>query len=282
MNTRVIAALLGAAGWTLAASAVAETPPDPWQQIVPLPTACYSSQDQFDAQSSEAIGVLSAENERLTEGNQQVQQSIQEVDPMELARRMQENMMKDPEHAAQYMQSVQATGNAMQTELPEEIAKDQQFQADEKALLTRYKAALDKANTPANARWVALKKKLGVPLEYPSIGEYAPPWAWQEFRAIQHAWDSSYVATCPAWWGTAGEAHAFLKRYKDYLISEKIPRQERNDAQGAAGMQMMGTDSTGHQSTAKVEAVEDYVKLAQRLFGNRDLEPNCSGEKCRW
>jgi hypothetical protein len=60
-----------------------------------------------------------------------------------------------------------------------------------------------------------------------------------------------------------------------------MPVRPRVDVQTVASYAMTGASSDGYGSTATPEAVEDYLKLAARLFGEREQEARCDGARCR-
>jgi len=86
----------------LAQSAV---PADPWSLVPALPTACYGKQDDFDEVVAQRLATLSEEIKRQDGINSEItnapsaQLHAGTVDPYEMARRITENMMKDPQNA---------------------------------------------------------------------------------------------------------------------------------------------------------------------------------------
>jgi hypothetical protein len=270
------------AGLVCAASLNAEpAASNPWAKVAALPTACYNKEDPADAKLQAAYDSVSADHVAQNQINDKIREDYQNIDPMELARRMQENMMKDPQNAAKYLQQTQSMGQEMQTEVPETLARDSEFKSESKDLLSRFDVALRQASAPADARWTALKKKLGIPPDSPGPGESGvPDWAWVEWGAILRAWDQAYVDICPQWWGTGGEVHAFMKGYKDWLVQERIPIDQKGDQATIANYEMMNTPAASYRSVAAMKAVEDYIKLAQELFSHRTWEPRCTADGC--
>jgi hypothetical protein len=274
--------LCAGAGVVLAGAVAAEPDADLWSRTVALPTGCYSSQDQFAEQNLAALEALTAEATKQEEINQAIGRKTTDtanVDPMELARRMQEAMMKDPQNAMKYMENAVALGDpaeqARQTERAEEMA------AAEKELFERYRAALDAGYAPARARMAALRKKLGIA----SGGIFdesggTPEWVGVEFNGLMRAADEGYRGVCSRWFSPTGEMQAFLKRYKDYLVSERVPSQEKVDAQAAAGYAMVGNAAESYRSVATYDAVRDYMELAARLYGQREIEARCTAAEC--
>lgn len=251
----------------------------PWAKVPPLSTACYYEQDPGDAKLAAARDAVRADHAKQRAINDRIKAQKENNDPMEMAQRLQEAMMKDPQNARKYMEAMQSMADSMPTEAPEILEKEKQMQAESEALMKRYQAALKQAYGPANARWGALKKKLGIGPDSTHPGEAGvPDWAWTEWFEIQREWDRAYVANCAQWWGAGGQAQAFMKRYKDWLVQERIPHYEGIDRQTAATFTMMGLGA--YQSEAAFDGVEDYIKLAQGLWGHRKPLPRCPGGTC--
>ena len=211
----------------------------------------------------------------------QQQRDQTSADPMELARRMQANMMKDPQNARKYMEQMQHVGQQVNAGTVPTLDKDNQMKSEAEALNKRFQAALDVAGHSANERWAALKKKRGYGPLQPMPGELEPAWVYTEWNGIQQEWQRAYNATCPTFFGAGGQAHAFLARYKDYLVTERIPYYENFDAANVANYQMFNTPAASYKSLATLEAVKDHIGMAQTVFGYRKHEPICRGAVCK-
>jgi hypothetical protein len=253
----------------------------PWAKVPQLSTACYFADDPADARLAAADEAVKTDHAKQRAINDRIEAEKRDVDPWEQARRMQEAMMKDPQNAMKYMQSVQSMTDSMQTEYPEVLEKEQQMQTESEALMKRYQTALRQAYGPGIAQWAALKKKLGLASDAPHPGEAGvPAWAWTEWDAILREWDRAYVANCAQWWGAGGQAQGFMRRYKEWLVQERIPHDEAIDQQTAATFAMMGTGAEQYRSEAAFVGVEDYIKLAQSLWAHRMAMPRCPGGVC--
>lgn len=278
-------ALTTASVFTVATSQGAQPPASPWAKAVPLPTACYASQDQFNDKNAAAIELVSAEASAQSAANDEIAHNLSAEmgkDPMAMAARMQEQMMKDPQAAMKLMQQTGAAEDpeAAQAERMAALDKEQQWQAEEKDLVKRYHAAVQAALAPARAHFAALQKKLGI-TEGWGVGETSPAWAYVEYDAVKREADQSYAAICPQWWGPTGAMQAFMKRYKDHLINERIPFDEENASKGKAALSMATASAGSYKSTAIINAVRDHMKLAGRLYRERSSDPICAGSQCR-
>jgi len=218
----------------------AAEPASQWVKVPPLPTACYTENDAAYEKLAAAHESVQQDHGRQNDANSEVEQQARNTDMMEVASRMQEEMMRDPEAAAKLIESMsnpQAVAEA-QSEAKEQSEEENQFRREETdALKVRYEAALKKAYGPANARRDALIKKLDLSpeasLRFPF--EFGPPdSAFAERDEILRMWDKAYQATCPAWFGAGGQIQAHLKGYKDYLIQKRIPMREENEMKKVA------------------------------------------------
>jgi len=264
----------------------AQPPAGPWAKTVPLPTACYSSQDQFADKNAAALEVVSAEASAQQAANDAISHNLSAEageDPMAMAARIQEQMMKDPQAAMKLMQQAGAAEDpeAAQAKRLHAIDRQQQMAAEEKDLIKRYNAAVQAALVPARAHFAALRKKLGI-TEGWGVGESGTPdWAFAQYDAIKREADQAYAAMCPQWWGATGAMQAFMKRYKDYLVNERIPFDEENASKGKAALSMSTASTGSYKSTAVIDAVRDHMKLAGRLYGERHSDPICAGNTCK-
>lgn len=276
--------LAAGAGVLVATTLHAQPATGPWGKVPAFPTACYVSQEQdkFHTKLEAALTAVQADHYKQNDINAKIREDAQNVDPMELTRRMQEYLMKDPQNAMKYMQEIQSLGQGAQAQQQVTFEKEAQLEAEEKALIQRYRTALEKSYAPGNARWDALKKKLGIAPDSRGPGESGvPDWAWKEWEVILREWDRAYQATCAQWWIAAGPMHAHMKRYKDYLVQERIPHYQKHvDEPTLKNYQMMNVSSKGHKSVAEFVAVEDYIKRAGRIFSQRMDRPRCTAQRC--
>lgn len=270
-----------AALWSASALS-AQAPADPWTRVVALPTACYSSQDQFATRNQTALDAITADTEKQKGINDEVssQQSASfDGDPMEAARRFQENLMRDPQAAMKMMQAAQADRDpvAVQEELMAHLKRKGELDSQEKQLVQRYQTALKTAHAPVQAKHTALLKKYVNSRD--GIGEIVIPPA--ELDALKREMDQAYQATCPQWWGATGAVQTYLKSYKTFLVNERIPYEEKGDAAKLAQFAVSNIDSKTYRSVATLEAVRDYTERAGRLYQQRTEEPICIAAGCK-
>jgi hypothetical protein len=129
---------------------------------------------------------------------------------------------------------------------------------------------------------MALRKKLGISDDGWGIGESGTPnWAFVEYDTIKREADHARAVFCPQRWGYTGPMQAFMKRYRDYLVKERIPCDKKCGSQKMASYAMFNAPTAPFRSLATHEAVQDYMKLAGRLYGEREAEPRCAVAKRR-
>lgn len=280
MNARLSCGCAVAFGFVVTA-VLAAAPADPWTKVPALPTGCYSAQDEYASKNEVAIETLEAEREAQDGVNQQIADQFTEQnnqDPMKMAAAMQEAMMKDPQNAMKYMEMMGATTDpaSLQTQSAQYHAREQQLKEEERVLLNRYQAAFDSAWAPARAQLAEFNEKG----ELAALNQKAqPPQA--ENHAIQREADRAYQAMCGPWFGATGPMQAYLKKYKDYLVQERIPAFEKSDAQRLAQYKMVGVAADAYRSTAKHKAATDYLQLAERMYRPRREKPMCpAGGTC--
>ncbi|MEX1994766.1 MAG: hypothetical protein WD929_08890 [Steroidobacteraceae bacterium] len=279
---RVMAAAVGA---LLCMPALAQTPAatGPWAKVPPLSTACYQGTDPFVARLDAALTAVNAARTRQQAANQTIEDEYQRIEPMEMASRMQQWMMSNPQAAMKYMQGVQAVGEDFHAKSPAINTATMRFSAEEKDLIKRYQAALKAAYAPAQARHNALKTKIGTPVEYPSVKDPGTPgWAMAEEDVIMGELDQAYAALCPQWWGATAPIHAWLKTYRTWLTQEWVPYADNLGSQNAQTYAIMGTPSASWRATSAEEAAIKYLEAAQRLFAERREKPRCSAGACTY
>jgi hypothetical protein len=213
--------------------------------------------------------------------NAQIEGQFNSIDPMEKASRMQQWMMSNPQEATRYMQAAQSMGQS-QEELHGLLAEEGKFNEEMQSLPTRYQSALKQAYAPAEARQAALDKKIEAAgqCEGMHIGCRMTDADWAEHDAIQKQRDTAYGATCAQYFGATGQVPGYLKRYRDWLVTKRIPFAQRGADARATQFAMMNTPAASWQSTDAAEHAVKYMKDAESLYRLRDSEPNCTAAGC--
>jgi hypothetical protein len=286
MKSRILLAAAVAALIGTSASAATPAAPaavvSPWSKVPAAPTACYSSQDHYNEQNSAAVDAVNNESDSIAERNGALDQQANDIlaaNPMAMAQAMQEAMMSDPQNAQKYMERMMQQGQDAQAAVPAQMEREKQLLAEKDSVIKQYHAALAAANGPANARWTALKKRYGLPADAPGPGESGvPDWVWAEWGVILHERDSAYQATCATWFAPAGALQSYLKRYKTFLVAERIPYEKKLEEPKLEQYRTLGVPTATYRSTAEHKAVADYLRMARDIFDERRDRPYCGAD----
>ena len=255
----------------------------PWAKVPALPTACYASQDDWYNRNEAALAAVQQDHNKQKDINTEIQTKSSRAlseNPMALAQAMQQKMMDDPQNAQKYMERVMQQGQQASTDVQEDSARAQQLEAESKAILKQYGDALNKALGPANARWAALQKKRGYAPDTVGPGEGGEPdWVYAEWEAILADRDRAYAANCAQWWAATGQMHAYMKRYKDYLVQEFMPYNKRLvDDPAVDQFKMLDVPAAGYRTVGDYEAAELYMRRAYTMFAARKDRPYCGAD----
>jgi hypothetical protein len=265
----------------LAQSAV---PADPWSLVPALPTACYGKQDNFDEVVEQRLATLADEIKRQDEINSKITRAPSEqlhagtVDPMEMARRITENMMKDPQNA---MKPTQAANESVvpnrQANLEQE-KKEREQKAALAGLVARYEATLKAATTDSTSFWGS---KGSLAPRGDGVSQSGGAWmhdvgATQNMDAAvaySKKVDRAYeTQVCPQWW-KGGPFQTWLAGYRAFLMAD-IPRQEEAEAKENAPLKLTGVKLEDYRSTLKMKAVKKYLLRIQDVYGRNGNLPD--------
>jgi len=277
--TAIVAGLACAPG--LAATPAAAT--GPWAQVPALPTACYSDKDPWSEKNDAAINAVQESMSTQKAANTAVEEKSNKAlseNPMAMAQAMQQAMMDDPANAQKIIEKMTHAGQQAQTEVPAQMDKEKRLEEESKALLRQYDAALLRARAPAEARWAALKAKRGYSPDTVAPSEMGEPdWVYDEWGVILKERDQGYAANCAQWWSATGPINAYLKRYKDYLVQERMPYEAKLiDQPKLDQFKLLNVPTEGWRTTTDFDAAVDYMKMAANVFGHRAAWPLCREE----
>lgn len=276
------AAITGQAGFAAAPAARAS---DPWAAVPAWPTACYTSQDKFSDQVNAGRATIASERSRQDEINNTIRAQSgpnSGEDPMAQAQRIQEAMMKDPQHAMEQIKAMGAANPAATTErVQQENARYDETKAADKKFMAQYQAAKKAMLEPSRVKVQALSKRANAAIQHTEAGDFWPDWAYKEAGTIMQEADHAYAALCTQWFGASGKVPAYLKQRREYLVNDRIPSFSRNDPTVAA-QAMLGHNAEGYRPIGIFDAVDEYLVLANELYGQRTaLVSSCTSlTKC--
>ena len=263
----------------LPAAALAAAPAkDAWTRVPAFPTACYQS-DGYADKVAAADEAVTRDRDAQKEINQELQEKIKTIDPMELASRQQQYMMDHPQEAMALMQRNQALGETYTDDVLAYTEEKKKLDQELAGVDSRYQAALDKMLAPVRQKFKDLDVRAEPHLV--AVGEVGydyPPWAVKEWNALTLEENAVYEKACAEWWASSGPYHLWLKSYRDHLVRQ-IPKTEEAEHVGAGFMvQMVGTPTRAFKPTATLTAVHEYMDQAAKVFGKRRTEPNATRE----
>jgi hypothetical protein len=272
------------AGLLFASAAHSQAAPgDPFAKVPPFPTVCYTEGDPFAARLDAAMDAVAKEQEKQSAINAKIEEDFRNIDPMEMASRMQQWMMDNPEEAMKYAQATQALGREVNTVAPELNAASARFEVEDDELLAKYKATLTQAYGPVKARMADLDKRVeavnGCGM---FVGECAAPdWAYAEYDGLVKEMDAAYRATCAQWWSAVGPIHGYLKRYRDWLTQKWIPTWIQNEQVRLTQYAIMNTPAASYRPTIAYQSAHKYMGVASAMFVWRETRPNCPARGCK-
>jgi len=235
--------------------------PDPWAKVPPLPTGCYADQDKVRDAFDAAIDAMNQEVYRQQEINASLTSKLNEIDPMEQQSRMQAFLMENPQEAMKYLETTQTRSIALQEQLAQDSATEQQLEDELTQIQSAYEAALGRTVGPLRTRLFGLGESGLTPAQV------------AEQNSLPAKINAAYEKECPAWWGAAGPFHGWLKRYKTHLVQVHIPPLDELEEARRTNFKLMGVSVESLRSTATMESVVNYMKHAMTIFGGRWERP---------
>jgi hypothetical protein len=135
-----------------------------------------------------------------------------------------------------------------------------------------------KAYAPLQARRKAFAEKLGHPAGDPALVPIFYPESNADAvvsEAITGEYDRAYKALCPQWWGANGKFQAYLKKEKDRFATERTAELAKADAAKLQQYAMFSTPAATYRSIAAHEAALEYLDLAYKVYGEREIVTRC-------
>jgi hypothetical protein len=227
-----------------------------WTRVPPLPRACYSGRDTFEADAEKVRTDLEAAIEAQEQVNRGLGDQLMNMDPATLNQRMMAAIQKDPARAQEIIQLTQsfAPGSAQHTAVMAAEAEDGEFR-DRKARLT----------AEYDAGWKAVLGPIRQRTTYEDATVQSRAAAWAEFNRQYE------TVVCPRWFGK--QVPDLLASYRAYLVERRIPKRAEAEATHVTSLEMFGVSTKAFRPIAEMRAVADYVRFASDLFGQRERTP---------
>jgi hypothetical protein len=225
-----------------------------WTKVPPLPRACYSGRDTFEADAEKVRTELDAAIEAQEQVNRGLLDQVFKMDPATLQQRMMAAMQKNPERTQEIIQATQsfAAGSAQHTAVMAAEAEEGEFKDGKAKLTTEYRAA-----------WIAVLGPINQRASEAPVQSRAT--AWAEFNRQYE------TVVCPRWFGK--QVPDLLASYRAYLVERRIPKRAEAEATHVTSLEMFGVSTKAFRPIAEMRAVVDYVRFASDLFGQRERTP---------
>jgi hypothetical protein len=245
---------------------------DPWTKVPAAPTSWFG-----DLDFSRRLGDLAAELQDLQRQQEEINTSIkmeyQKLGPMEIVKRMNEFMMKNPQEATKMMQAQQAAGSQLD---PMAIdAAKRERNAEFEQLHSAYKADMEAAAKPYQAKREEIRKTGTVSVLAGADWGFktkADETAYNEQIDKENA---DISARSAAWFGPSGKFTAWLASYRSTVIDPWARGEEAADAAAVGQFAMLETPRGGYRSVAQIRAAQDYLQEMRRVYDVRIAkEPN--------
>jgi len=287
MTRHVLQAQLaaGVLACLFAMTSAAQTPAaaGPWAKVPPPSTLCFqytatNVEDPYYAKHEAAKAAIAADRDKQQAVNAKIEEEFRDIDPMEQAQRMQQWMMSNPQEAMAFMKSAQDAGMQAAATVQALGEQAQAREAEWNALKKSYDDARVKAYAPLQARRKAFAEKLGHPAGDPAFVPIFYPESNADAvvsEAITGEYDRAYKALCPQWWGANGKFQAYLKKEKDRFATERTAELAKADAAKLQQYAMFSTPAATYRSTAAHEAALEYLDLAYKVYGEREIVTRC-------
>ncbi len=238
---------------------------DPWSLVPSLPDACYDNQDQLAGRITVGIATLDeeiiAQNERNNEISGQFN-DMAEADPFEMAQRMQQYLLDNPEESMAMMEKLYATGQTVYEDTTARYEREQELTTVLENIIVRYRAAFADMRAPFDAQYAAL------PTEDKGVHYGLTSEGIAQLPVISQQAGIAYEQFCAKWW-KSGPFAAPLSELRKFLSDEKVPREEELFEQGRQQLDIQGVDTGEYRATASMEAARSYLQQLQRVYAER-------------
>jgi hypothetical protein len=275
MSSRVF--LLAIAAMGSASALAAQTPaPDPWKKVPAPPTTYFADMD-FSRKLGDVYTEVGDEKTKQDEINIDIEAKYGQLDMMEISRRMQAFMAKDPQKAMKMMQAQTAAASAIKSDIQSGDEAKSERNAEFEKLSAAFKAEMEAAAKPFRTKREEIRKTGTVPV----IEHGSASWAFKTKEA-EAAYNeqidkenAEISARSVAWFGPSGKFTAWLASYRATVLDPNARAEEANDEIKSAQMAIMETPTAAYRSTAQMTAVREYLEMMRKVCDLRIAkEPN--------
>lgn len=267
----VAVVMLGSA--TIAAS---QTAPDPWKMVPAAPTTYFADRD-FSRKLGDVSTEIGDAHRKQTEINIDIEAKYGQLDMMEISRRMQAFMAKDPQRAMKMMQAQQAAATQITSDVMSGDEARTERNSEFEKLSAAFKDEMEGAAKPFRATREEIKKTGTVSV----IEHGGASWAFKT-KAAETAYNeqvdkenAEISARSVAWFGPNGKFNAWLASYRATVLDPNARAEEANDEIKTAQLAIMETPNAAFRSTAQMTAVLEHLEVMLKVYDLRIAqEPN--------
>jgi hypothetical protein len=253
------------------------TAPDPWKKVPALPTTYFRDRD-FSKKLDDIIVEISDARRKQNETNIEIDAQFGKMDMMEITRRMQAFMAKDPQRAMKMMEAQASAASAIRSDINAVDEAKTERNAELEKLKDEYKADMEAVAKPFRAKREEIKKTGTVRVVEHGSG---PSWAFKTKEA-ETAYNeqvdkenAEISARSVAWFGPSGKFTAWLASYRTTVLDPKARAEEANDELKTMQFAIMETPGAAYRSTAQMTAVLEYLEVMRKVLELRiDKEAN--------
>jgi hypothetical protein len=275
MSSRVF--LLAIVAMSSASALAAQTPAtDPWTKVPAAPITYFADLDFSRKLHDLSIEVGDA-HRKQTEINIDIEAKYGQLDMMEISRRMQALMAKDPQRAMKMMQAQAAAASAIKSDIQSGDEAKTERNSEFENLSAAFKADMEAVAKPFRAKREEIKKTGTV-----SVVEHgSSSWAFKT-KAAETAYNeqvdkenAEIAVRAAAWFGPSGKFTTWLASYRATVLDPNARAEEANDEIKTAQLAIMETPAAAFRSTAQMTAVREYLEVMRKVYDLRiDKEPN--------
>lgn len=248
---------------------------DPWRKVPPLPTSCFHDQWAFDKTLGDVYAQLGEAQAKQQEINDALVLKFGEMDMQVKMQKMMEYMRKDPQKAQKMMEAQANIATGIKNDVMSGDDARKEREAEFAQLTASFNSEMDAGAKPFRTRRDEIMKTSRRVLGEGDNWEFTTKAAETEFNTLIDKENADYEARCAAYFGANGKMHQWLASYRETVIDPVARATEANDETRATLMMIMESPGAGYRSTAQLEAVREYVRVARKPFAlRRNKVPN--------
>ncbi len=261
--------MLGSATVTASQSA-----PDPWTKVPAAPTTYFADRD-FSVKLHDLAVEVGDAHRKQTEINIDIEAQYGKLDIMEVTRRMQAFMAKDPQKAMKMMQAQAAAASAMTSDVQAGAEAKTERDSEFEKLSAAFKSEMEAAAKPFQAKREEIKKTGTKSVMEGASWVFTSKAAETAYNEQVDKENAEISARSAAWFGPGGKFTAWLASYRATVLEPNARAEEANDEIKTAQLAIMETPGAAFRSTAQLKAVREYLEVMVKVYDLRiGREPN--------